>query len=125
MVKRIQCVLKRVLTATCFVLIPALGHSATYYASTTGSDTNTCTQAQDSSTPKQTINAALNCLGTAAGAGAGHTVQVAPGTYVETINNTLPGGTSWSAPFTLKATTIGTVTIQPPATAASCLMIAR
>ncbi|TMA51589.1 MAG: right-handed parallel beta-helix repeat-containing protein, partial [Deltaproteobacteria bacterium] len=125
MVKRIQCVLKRVLTATCFVLIPALGHSATYYASTTGSDNNTCTQAQNSSTPKRTINATLNCLGTAAGAGAGHTVQVAPGTYNETIYYNLPGGTSWSAPFTLKATAIGTVTLRPPVGAESCITIAR
>ena len=125
MVKRIQGVLKRVLTATCFVLIPALGHSATYYASTTGSDNNTCTQAQNSSTPKRTINAALNCLGTAAGAGAGHTVQVAPGTYNETIYYNLPGGTSWSAPFTLKATAIGTVTLRPPVGAESCITIAR
>src|SRR5437763_1463353 len=81
--------------------------------------------AQDSSTPKQTVNAALNCLGTAAGAGAGHTVQVAPGTYVETIDNNLPGGTSWDAPFTLKAAAIGTATLQPPMGVESCLTIAR
>src|SRR6266568_2449772 len=125
MVKKVQCFLKRLLIATCFVIVPALAHSTTYYANVTGSDNNTCTQAQNSSTPKRTINAALNCLGTAAGAGAGHTVQVAPGTYVEAINNNLPGGTSWSAPFTLKATTIGTVTLQPPPGALRCMLIAR
>ncbi len=54
--------------------------AATYYVATTGSDSNTCMQAQGPSTPKRTINAALNCLGTATGAGAGHTVQVAAGT---------------------------------------------
>src|SRR5437016_10620723 len=114
----------RVLLALGFVLIPALAHSTTYYVATTGSDSNTCTQAQNPSTPKRTINAALNCLGTAAYAGAGHTVQVAAGTYVETINNNLPGGSSWSAPFTLEAATIGTVTLQPPVGAGRCMTIA-
>ena len=114
----------RVLLALGFVLIPALAHSTTYYVATTGSDSNTCTQAQNPGTPKRTINAALNCLGTAAYAGAGHTVQVAAGTYVETINNNLPGGSSWSAPFTLEAATIGTVTLQPPVGAGRCMTIA-
>ena len=76
------------------VLGAQVGEAATYYVATTGSDSNTCVQAQSPSTPKQTINAALECLGTAAGAGAGHTVQVASGTYAETIDNNLPGGTS-------------------------------
>ena len=107
------------------VLGAQVGEAATYYVATTGSDSNTCVQAQSPSTPKQTINAALNCLGTAAGAGAGHTVQVAPGTYAETIDNNLPGGTSWSAPFTLEAATIGTVTLQPPPGALRCMLIAR
>src|SRR5437867_1579750 len=106
------------------VLSARVGEAATYYVATTGSDSNTCTQAQNPSTPKRTINAALNCLGTAAYAGAGHTVQVAAGTYVETINNNLPGGSSWSAPFTLKAAAIGAVTIQPPVGAGRCMTIA-
>ena len=99
--------------------------AATYYVATTGSDSNTCMQAQGPSTPKRTINAALNCLGTATGAGAGHTVQVAAGTYAETINNNLPGGTSWNTPFTLTAATSGTVTLQPPVGAGRCMLIAR
>src|SRR5437667_9605250 len=107
------------------VLRAGVGEAATYYVATTGSDNNTCTQAQNPSTPKRTINAALNCLGTALGAGAGHTVQVEAGTYAEMINNTLPGGTSWSAPFTLKAAAVGATTIQPPVGAAQCLLIAR
>src|SRR6266511_5961513 len=107
------------------VLSAQVGQAATYYVATTGSDSNTCAQAQTPNTPKQTINAALNCLGTAAYAGAGHTVQVAAGTYVETLNNNLPGGTSWSAPFTLEAATIGAVTIQPPSGALYCMLIAR
>src|SRR5881296_3167391 len=107
------------------VLRAGVGEAATYYVATTGSDSSTCTQAQNPSTPKRTINAALNCLGTAAYAGAGHTVEVAAGTYVETINNNLPGGSSWSAPFTLKAATLGTVTLQPPSGAPGCMLIAR
>src|SRR5437867_6990414 len=55
------------------VLGAQVGEAATYYVATTGSDSNTCVQAQSPSTPKQTINAALKCLGTAAGAGAEHT----------------------------------------------------
>src|SRR6059036_1094315 len=107
MTNRARRLLTRFLTATGFVLIPVLAHSSTYYVATTGSDSNTCRQTQDASTPKRTINAALNCLGTAAGAGAGHTVQVAAGTYAETLDNNLPGGTSWSTPFTLEAAAIG------------------
>src|SRR5436309_9448306 len=106
------------------VLRAGVGEAATYYVATTGSDSSTCTQAQNPSTPKRTINAALNCLGTAAGAGAGHTVEVAAGTYTETINNNLPGGSSWSAPFTLEAAAIGTVIIQPLVGAARCMLIA-
>jgi len=106
------------------VLSARVGEAATYYVATTGSDGNTCTQVQNPSTPKRTINAALNCLGTAAYAGAGHTVEVAAGTYTETINNNLPGGSSWSAPFTLAAAATGTVIIQPPVGAARCMLIA-
>src|SRR5438552_5511183 len=106
------------------VLSARVGEAATYYVATTGSDGNTCTQVQNPSTPKRTINAALNCLGTAAYAGAGHTVEVAAGTYTETINNNLPGGSSWSAPFTLAAAATGTVIIQPPVEPARCLLIA-
>src|SRR5438552_14618720 len=107
------------------VLRAGVGEAATYYVATTGSDSSTCMQAQGPSTPKRTINAALNCLGTATGAGAGHTVQVAAGTYAETINNNLPGGTSWNTPFTLTAATSGTVTLQPPVGAGRCMLIAR
>src|SRR5438034_5285526 len=106
------------------VLSARVGEAATYYVAVTGSDSNTCTQVQNPSTPKRTINAALNCLGTAAYAGAGHTVEVAAGTYTETINNDLPGGSSWSAPLTLTAAALGTVIIQPPVGAARCLLIA-
>src|SRR2546426_9896505 len=55
------------------VLGAQVGEAATYYVATTGSDSNTRVQAQTPSTPKQTINAALDRLGTAADPGAGAT----------------------------------------------------
>lgn len=85
------------------VLSAKASEAATYYVATTGSDSNTCTQAQNQSTPKRTINASLGCIGTADGAGANHTVIVKNGTYTEVLDNNMPGGKSWSAPFTLKA----------------------
>jgi parallel beta-helix repeat protein len=59
-----------------------------------------------------TISAALACIGTSPGAGAGLTVEVSAGTYVESITNNLPSGTSWSAPFTLRAKSGDIVTIR-------------
>lgn len=95
--------------------IPASVGATTWYVAKTGSDSNSCTQAQNSSTPRLTIAAGLNCIGIAAGAGAGHIVQIAAGTYVESLQNNLPSGTSWSAPFTLQAKTGDIVTIQASA----------
>jgi hypothetical protein len=87
--------------------------AATYYVKKTGSDSYSCTQILSESTPASTINKALNCVGTGAGAGAGHIVQVHTGTYSEAINNNMPGGASWSAPFTLMAKPGETVLIRP------------
>jgi hypothetical protein len=87
--------------------------AATYYVATTGSNLNDCTtQAQNPNTPKLTIGAALACIGTASGAGANHVVEVAAGTYAERVSG-LPSGTSWAAPFTLRAKAGATVTIKP------------
>jgi len=85
---------------------------ASYYVGKNGSDSYSCTQARSSSTPKLTINAGLACIGTNAGAGANQIVEVASGTYVEQIYNNLPTGTSWNAPFTLRAKAGDTVTIK-------------
>ena len=46
-----------------------------------------------SSTPKQTINAGLACVGTSAGAGANQVIEVSAGTYTETIGPGIPSGT--------------------------------
>jgi hypothetical protein len=81
---------------------PALG--ATYYVATTGSDSYSCSQVQNSSTPKRTINAALACVGPAGSLnGAGHMVEVADGVYNEQIVDKIPSGTGESSRFILKA----------------------
>lgn len=90
-----------------------ISQAATYYVAKTGSDSNSCTQARNSATPKLTITSALSCIGVADGAGAGYTVEVAAGTYNETFDNNIPGGTSWDAPFTLRAAPGASVTIRP------------
>lgn len=65
------------------LLIGLLGDAAwaaTYYVKKTGSDANSCATAQNSSTPKLTINSALACL-----TAAGDTLRIGQGTYVESI----------------------------------------
>ena len=93
--------------------------AATYHVKKSGNDSHSCTQAQSASTPKLTISSALNCIGTGAGAGANHTVRVYAGTYAETINNNLPGGTSWNDPFTLESNPGDVVSIRP---SGSCII---
>ena len=94
------------------VLVPTTTSATTWYVAKSGNDSFTCAQAQQPSTPKVTIAAALACIGTAPGAGAGHTVEVAAGTYAEAIRNTLPSGTSWGSPFTLRVKSGDIVTIK-------------
>ena len=88
--------------------------AATYYVAKTGSNSHNCSQAQSPSTPKLTINSALSCFTLRQpGVGAGHTVIVRPGTYNEQLQDVIPGGSSWSSPFTLKAEARRTVTLVP------------
>ena len=87
--------------------------AATYYVKKTGNNSNTCPQAQNEATPKLTIASAFACIGTAVGAGAGHTVIVYAGTYVESLTNNMPGGSSESARFTFKSNSGDTVIIKP------------
>src|SRR5262245_26972642 len=72
------------------VLFASAAHAATYYASTSGSDSYTCAQAKSTSTPKGTLAAAGACLA------AGDTLLVRGGTYNEGITNSIPSGTSWT-----------------------------
>ncbi|MEO8256944.1 MAG: right-handed parallel beta-helix repeat-containing protein [Acidobacteriota bacterium] len=63
--------------------------AATYYVSKSGSDSNSCAQAQTATTSKLTVNAGISCLS------AGSTLLVRAGSYNEAIVST-PSGTSWS-----------------------------
>jgi Right handed beta helix region len=80
------------------VLSPSTATAATYYAAITGKDSNSCTAAQNSSTPKQHImgaGGALACLH------AGDTLYLRGGTYNESIGSNdqyIPAGTSWTNP---------------------------
>jgi parallel beta-helix repeat protein len=68
--------------------------AATYYVSKSGSNNNSCAQAQSVSTPKLTIVAGVACL-----SGGGDTLLVRAGTYSDEIGGvatTLASGTSWS-----------------------------
>ncbi len=86
-------------------LLPASSNAAgtTWFVSTSGTDSNTCGQAQRQGTPKRTIAAALSCVGAAGSTdGAGKTVQVASGNYSETLVDKIPSGTDSANRFTLK-----------------------
>ena len=88
-------------------------HAATTHVKTTSNDSNACGAADSS--PKLTINAALNCYNSSIGAGANNIVEVWAGTYnemIDSVNAPFPSGTSWSAPFTLRAHAGDTVTIR-------------
>jgi hypothetical protein len=89
--------------------------AASLYVAKHGSDNYSCSQAANLSTPKLTIGAALNCVGSGAGAGANKIVEVAAGTYTESLfpPNGFPRGSSWSAPFTLRAKAGDKVIIRP------------
>ena len=91
------------------LFLSANGHAATYWVAKTGTNSNSCTQAQSESTPKVTITSGLSCLT------AGDTLKVKAGIYAETFTNVIPSGTSWSAPVTLMANPGDAVTIQPAA----------
>lgn len=89
--------------------------ATTWYVRKGGLDANGCTNAQTDTdkTALLTINAALTCARNAGGAG--NTVTVHVGTYVESIDSasaSFPYGGSWGSPFTLQAYTGETVTIK-------------
>jgi hypothetical protein len=109
-----------------FFFVTASAEAATYYVKKTGSDSNNCTAAQTEGTPKLTISSALACFAAGtAGSGAGHTVRVYVGTYAERLDNNIPGGTSWSSPFTLEVNPGDTVTIDPSGCGRAPIFMAR
>src|SRR5437773_2199378 len=77
---------------------------AVYYVSPTGSDDNSGTLAE----PFLTLAKGVSVLQP------GDTLYVRGGTYVEALNNDIPGGTSWSAPVTVAAFPGEAAIIQAP-----------
>jgi Right handed beta helix region len=75
--------------------------AATFYVSPQGNDSRTCAQAQNSLTPRRTINGGIPCLAS------GDTLIIGGGTYDESISDVeatpIASGTSWSNATTLKA----------------------
>jgi|SRR5688572_5002985 len=99
----------------CLMLVVSFGvlkaNAATWFVATTGSDSFSCSQAQSATTPKRTIIAALACVGAAGTeAGAGDTVQVAAGSYSESIVDRIPSGSGPGMEFTLKCESVRTCT---------------
>jgi parallel beta-helix repeat protein len=91
-----------------------------YYVANNGSDSYSCTQARSASTPKRTIGAGLACVGSAGTeAGAGYTVQVAAGTYTDSIVDKIPSGSGSSNPFTLQCDTDFACILNPGGTTAA------
>jgi hypothetical protein len=87
-----------------------LTEAATYYVATNGSDSRSCSQAQNQATPKGTINGGLACIS------GGETLVIKPGTYAERIGTgRIPSGSSDSKRTVVKAETAGTVTLRPSA----------
>lgn len=76
-----------------WLAIPLSLQAATYYVSTTGSDSNPGTIDQ----PFLTLFKATGTWTT------GDTILVMPGTYAEGLNNRFASGTSWSNPNTIRA----------------------
>ena len=85
------------------ILGAQLVDAATYYTATTGNDANPGTEAK----PFRTLNRGVKLLKP------GDTLRVKSGTYAESLNNSIPGGTSWSAPVTVAAYPGHMVTLRP------------
>lgn len=92
---------KLLLTIVMSFLISTAGGATTFYVATNGSDSNTCTQAQSTSTPKRSISGSsggISCLS------AGSTLYIRAGNYAELIasyNTSIPSGTSWTNAVTI------------------------
>ena len=93
-------------TTTVTILdVPAV--TTDFWVSKTGSDSNTCVQAQTESTAKLTIAAGISCLSS------GEVLTVKAGTYAETnLGNAIPFGTIDDY-TTIRANTGDTVIVQP------------
>jgi parallel beta-helix repeat protein len=83
--------------------IPSLVEGATYYVAKNGSDGNSCTRAQSSSTPKVSIAAGIACMS------GGDTLIIGNGVYNESIDDTIPSGSSDSVTVVRAASANGVV----------------
>jgi parallel beta-helix repeat protein len=94
-----------------FLLMALSMSAATYYVATNGSNSNSCAQAQSTSTPKRNISGGsggISCLS------AGDTLYIRAGSYAEAIGNNgtyPPSGTSWTNPVTIAGYPGETVTL--------------
>jgi parallel beta-helix repeat protein len=101
------------MTLNRLAVIWALAHagaaySATYYVATTGSDANSCAQAQSVSTPRRTLAGGAACLAS------GDTLLIRGGTYSGAPNSVyLPSGSSWAAPTRVARYGSEKVVLQP------------
>jgi hypothetical protein len=91
-----------IVTLASTVAAPTITSGATYWVAKTGSDSNSCSQAQSQSTPRLTINEGLKCLA------GGDTLYILPGTYNEKIESragtpSVPSGRSWTNMTTISA----------------------
>ena len=88
------------------LLWASLAGAETFYVGPSGSDSHTCLQAQNSSTPRLTIAAATSdvAFGGCATAGNGDVVIVKNGTYTDGLTQAnFVRGTSWANALTLRA----------------------
>ena len=67
--------------------------AATYYVATTGNDAVSCANSTNIATPRKTIQQGMNCMA------AGDTLYIRAGTYdqgIDSNDQTIPTGTSWT-----------------------------
>jgi hypothetical protein len=114
--------MKKLFIALFSILLWASSAQAVYYVGKLGStgnpgnNANNCTAAQNPATPKLTITNMLdNCFTYGVGSAANQVVEVSAGTYDEDLSRgeSWPRGSSWSAPFILRAKPGDAVTIRP------------
>jgi Right handed beta helix region len=81
----------------CCMVFATASQATTYYTTKSGSNSNTCAQAQVLGTAKLTVLAGVACLS------AGDTLMVGDGIYDEALRNVIPSGTSTSNRVTIMA----------------------
>jgi copper-binding protein NosD len=104
--------MNRLLLVVLFSMGPVLAQGATYFVSKTGSDSNSCEQAQSASGSKLTIKAGLACLY------GGDTLIIKAGTYAESIGRMngsidIPNGLDDSRRTVVTGAPGETVTLKP------------